>query len=65
MTAQTTFRSLPGLLCLSLRIFCCLTIALMIAETAGGQVDANASAPSVKVDGDGTVHIPPQTVRDR
>jgi hypothetical protein len=50
------------LLCLSLRIFCCLTIALMIAETAGGQVDANASAPSVKVDADGTVHIPPQTV---
>src|ERR1019366_8644325 len=43
-------------------MFCGLTMLYMTAANVNAQVDANASAPAVTVDADGTVHIPPQTV---
>src|ERR1017187_9648333 len=43
--------------------FCSLTILCMMAANTYAQVDANASAPAVTIDADGTVHIPPQVVQ--
>jgi acetyl esterase/lipase len=37
-------------------------ILFLLAANISAQVDANASAPAVTVDANGTVHIPPQTV---
>ena len=50
------FRRLPALLLATVAVLGVFTL------TASAQVDANSSAPAVKVDADGTVHIPPQTV---
>jgi monoterpene epsilon-lactone hydrolase len=47
---------------LAVHVFCALTIAFVLVANIYAQVDANASAPAVTVDADGTVHIPPQVV---
>jgi epsilon-lactone hydrolase len=54
MTASNAPTRLPILLRLTIHLLCGLTTALLLAPKAG--------APTVKVDPDGTVHIPPQTV---
>jgi epsilon-lactone hydrolase len=62
MTAPNTPSRLPVLLRLTIHLLCGLTIAFLLAANIRAQVDANAAAPTIKVDPDGTVHIPPQTV---
>src|SRR5271165_6613058 len=39
-----------------------IVLAILSYTPVLAQVDANQAAPAVKVDSDGTVHIPPQTV---
>ena len=49
--------------CLPFSLFFLIAVAFCeFVLTARAQVDANAAAATVKVDPDGTVHIPPQTV---
>ncbi len=62
MTASNTPTRVPVLFRVTIHAFCGLTIAFLLAANTHAQVDANSSAPGVKVDADGTVHIPPQTV---
>src|SRR5271165_2541794 len=54
MTAPNILRSLPALFRLAVHVLCSLTIALLLAANTKAQVDANASAPTVKVDPDVT-----------
>ena len=62
MTASNAPTRLPILLRLTIHVLCGLMIAFPLAANISAQEGANASAPAVTVDPDGTVHIPPQTV---
>ncbi|MGA9564682.1 MAG: alpha/beta hydrolase fold domain-containing protein [Candidatus Korobacteraceae bacterium] len=62
MTASNTPTRLLTISRFTTHVFCGLTIAFLLAANVQAQVDANSSAPTVKVDPDGTVHIPPQAV---
>jgi epsilon-lactone hydrolase len=62
MTAPNILGRLPALFRLTVHLYCGLTIAFALAANTNAQVDANAHAATVKVDADGTIHIPPQDV---
>lgn len=62
MATPNNLTRLPARLRRTFQLLCVLTIAFALPPNTTAQVDANASAPAVKVDADGTVHIPPQTV---
>lgn len=62
MTASNTPTRSQILLRFIIGALCSVTITLVLATNIHAQVDANAPASTVKVDPDGTVHIPPQIV---
>src|SRR5664279_1837639 len=62
MTTPNVLTRLPALLRLTVHVSFFLMILFLLAANISAQVDANASAPAVTVDANGTVHIPPQTV---